>query len=108
MHPNVFVLLPLDRGCHEEFVSHSCCLDILSDFQVVVTKSGNSASLPVEMTLIETVVDGDEEEQSINNEGPLVGIPPHGRVASLYHILIIITYPRGFGVLGFWGFEVLK
>ena len=85
MHEVVLVLLPVKGWNKQHLISPSCTCDILLYLRIIVTQSWNFTSLPGEMTDIETVLNWNEEEQSINDERPFVNVSPHRWVRCIYH-----------------------
>ena len=85
MHEDLLILLPLKGWLDDVALSPSETGHLLLDLLVHMGHSWDLASLPSEMSLEDGVVDGDEEGESIADERPLVGVPPHGWVSCLNH-----------------------
>ena len=81
----VEVLLPLQSGRVEHLRPPASAGHLLLDFLISVGESGNLASLPVEVALVEGILHGDKEEEAVRDERPLVNVSPHGRVLCIHH-----------------------
>ena len=77
VHEVVLILLPVKCWAIEHLVSPGSTTNVLLDLHIIVCQSGDLASLPGEVADVETVLDWDEEEEAVNNDGPLVDVTPH-------------------------------
>jgi len=84
----VHVGVPLQSGREQVFVSKSGFPGVLLKLLVGMRQSGELAAFPREVADVEGVMEGAEEHQSVENDGVLVGVPPHYGVLSLNHYLI--------------------
>ena len=85
VHEVVLVLLPVQSGSIEQLVTQTGAADVLLDLLIAERESGHLSALPVIPAVVNRVVDGNEEEEAVDDDGPLVHIAPHGRVRSLHH-----------------------
>ena len=68
VHEIIVILLPIESGLVKELISHASIAYILLNLHVVVGQAGNSASLPGEHASIPSIIDRNEEEQSVQND----------------------------------------
>ena len=88
VHKVVLVLLPFQGGAIEQLLTQACAGDVLLDLLIIVRESRKLASFPGEHSLVPVVVEGNEEEEAIENNGELVDVSPHRGVRCLHHIII--------------------
>ena len=85
VHEVVLVLLPVQSGRIEQLVTQASATDVLLNLLIAERESGHLSALPVIPAVVQRVVDRNEEEEAVDDDGPLVHIAPHGRVRSLHH-----------------------
>jgi len=91
MSPVVVVLLPFESGRHQEFVSVAGTLYELLIAHIKLVKTRQLAKFPVVMTDVEGVMHGAQKDHAVDEQGPLVSVPPHHWVLSLNHFLTYYT-----------------
>ena len=86
VHFVVEVLLPLNSRNEQHLVSVVSRGHPSLDLGVVVGQTRHSASLPREVSDVESVLSWDEEAETVGDEGPLVHVAPHRWVSCLHHL----------------------
>ena len=85
VHEVVLVLLPVQSGSIEQLVTHASVADVLLDLLITERESGHLSTRTVIPAVVQRAVDGNKEEEAVDDDGPLVHVAPHGRVRSLHH-----------------------
>ena len=90
MHIILLILLPPNSRLEKHLISPARTCNLFLDLLIIVNQSRNFTSFPREMTKEEAILDRYKEEQSIDDDRPLIDISPHSWVWCLYHIYFFI------------------
>lgn len=86
----VLVRVPLEGRREEVLVAEPHFARILLVLLVAVRETRQLASLPGVVAHEEGLVKRPEEDEAVENDGPLVGVPEHYWVLRLHHLLLSI------------------